>query len=68
FKRLLAAIQSGSRWIVVRQFGLTRDASMPSTVQMRMVLSTYFSEEGEPGRPPARGASGSGPARRKAAR
>jgi Tfp pilus assembly protein PilO len=67
FKRLLAAIESGSRWIVVRQFGLTRDASMPSTVQMRMVLSTYFSEEGESGRPPARRASGSGPARRRAA-
>ena len=66
FKRLLAAIESGSRWIVVRQFGLTRDPALPSTVQMRMVLSTYFSEEGEAGRPPARRASGGGPARRKA--
>jgi Tfp pilus assembly protein PilO len=67
FKRLLAAIESGSRWIVVRQFGLTRDPSSPSTVQMRMVLSTYFAEEKEPGRSPARRASGSGPVRRRAA-
>ena len=66
FKRLLAAIESGSRWIVVKQFGLTRDASLPSTVQMRMVLSTYFSEEGERGRPPARRAASPSPRRRAA--
>ena len=67
FKKLLAAIESGSRWIVVRQFSLTRDPSQPSTVQMRMVLSTYFSQEGEAGRPRARRASDSGPPRRRAA-
>jgi hypothetical protein len=67
FKRLLAAIESGSRWIVVRQFGLTRDTAMPSTVQMRMMLSTYFSEEEEPGRPSARRSAQSGPARRRSA-
>lgn len=67
FKRLLAAIESGSRWIVVRQFALTRDPSLPSTVQMRMVLSTYFAEEGEPGRPPVRRTFSSGQARRRAA-
>lgn len=67
FKKLLAAIEAGSRWIIVRQFGLTRDPATPSTVQMRMVLSTYFSEESEPGRRPVRRASASGPARRKTA-
>ena len=67
FKKLLAAIEAGSRWIIVRQFGLVRDPATPSTVQMRMVLSTYFSEEAEPGRPPARRASAGGPARRKTA-
>lgn len=66
FKKLLAAIENGSRWIVVRQFSLTREPSLPSTVQMRMVLSTYFAEEGEPGRTPARRAASSGPARRRA--
>jgi Tfp pilus assembly protein PilO len=66
FKRLLAAMESGSRWIVVRRFALTRDPSMPSAVHMHMVLSTYFAEEGEPGRPPARRASSSGPTRPKA--
>lgn len=68
FKRLLAAIEAHPRWIVVRQFSLTRDATAPSTVQMRMVLATYFSQEaGEAGQPAARPAAGSGSARRRIA-
>lgn len=68
FKRLLALIESNPRWIVVRQFSLVRDPALPATVQMRMVLSTYFSEEGEPGHAFARRAAGSAPVRPRAAR
>ena len=57
FKKLLAAIEGDRHWIVVRQVGVTRDATTPSAVQMRMVLATYFSaDEGEtaPKRAPLR--------------
>ncbi|MGH9399907.1 MAG: hypothetical protein ACRD00_06035 [Thermoanaerobaculia bacterium] len=66
FKKLLASIENGPRWIVVRQFGLTRDPAAPSTVSMRMVLGTYFAEEaGEAGQPATRRSSVGQP-RRKA--
>ena len=65
FKKLLAAIETDPRWIVVRQFGLNRDPAAPTTVQMRMVLGTYFFETDEPGRPPRRVVAG--PARHRTA-
>jgi len=49
FKRLLAAIEGDSHWIIVRQFGLNRDASTTNTVQMRITLGTYFADEQPPG-------------------
>ena len=67
FKRLLAAFESSSRWVVVRQFSVTRDSSLPSSVQMRMVVSTYFSEDAESGRPPTRRSASGLSTRRRAA-
>jgi hypothetical protein len=49
FKKLLTAIETDPRWIVVRQFALNRDASTTNTVQMRIVLGTYFAEAEGPG-------------------
>lgn len=66
FKKLLAAIESDPRWFVVRQFALNRDTSAPRTVQMRMVLGTYFAESQEPGLPPTRRAAGAATRRRTA--
>jgi hypothetical protein len=51
FKRLLTAIETDPRWFVVRQFALNRDAQTTNTVQMRIVLGTYFAEAAEPGAP-----------------
>ena len=65
FKKLLLAIESDASWLIVRQFALNRDAPAPNTVQMRMVLGTYFAEAQEPGLP-ARRAETAG-TRRKAA-
>ena len=42
FKQLLAAIESGRRWLVVREVGLQRDQDVPGSVQVRMSLATYF--------------------------
>jgi cell division protein FtsB len=51
-KRLLNAFETGPRWIVVRDIALARDAEMPGSVQVRMLIATYFTDEqGErPGR------------------
>ena len=51
-KRLLDAFEIGPRWIVVRDIALARDADVPGSVQVRMVIATYFiDEQGErPGR------------------
>ena len=59
FKRLLASIENGPRWIVVRQMSLARDPTAPSTVSMRMVLGTYFADEA--GQPAARRSSAGQP-------
>ncbi|MGH9316506.1 MAG: hypothetical protein ACRD1P_05295 [Thermoanaerobaculia bacterium] len=49
FKRLLEALESSRRWVVVREVGLVRDSEVPGTVEVRMKLATYFSgEEGPP--------------------
>ncbi len=42
FKQLLTAIESGRRWLVVRDVGLQRDPEVPGSVQVRMSLATYF--------------------------
>ena len=57
FKRLLAAIEEDRHWIVVRQISVTRDTTAPASVQMRMVLATYFSPD-EGGPVPKRGPAG----------
>jgi len=57
FKKLLVAIESDPRWIVVRQFALNRDVSTTNTVQMRIILGTYFAETEEPGTPARRAAT-----------
>ena len=48
FKRLLEALESGRRWIVVREAALARDPEVPGTVEVRMKLATYFSAEEKP--------------------
>lgn len=48
FKKLIAAFESNRRWIVVREIGLTRIPELPGSVQVRVVLATYFAREGEP--------------------
>ena len=48
FKQLLQSIETGRRWIVVRDVGLARDAELPGGVQVRMSLVTYFAGEEPP--------------------
>jgi len=45
FKQLLQSIETGRRWIVVRDVGLQRDPELPGGVQVRMSLVTYFGGE-----------------------
>ena len=52
FKQLLQSIETGRRWIVVRDVGLARDPELPGGVQVRMSLVTYFGGE-EPASAPA---------------
>lgn len=49
FKQFVGAIESGRRWMVVREVSLQRDVELPGAVQVRMVLATYFAPE--PGSP-----------------
>jgi Tfp pilus assembly protein PilO len=42
FKEFVGAIESGRRWIVVREVGLQRDTDIPGSVQVRVALVTYF--------------------------
>jgi Tfp pilus assembly protein PilO len=59
FKQFVGAVESGPRWMVVREIGLQRDSDLPGAVQVRMALATYFA--GEPAAPPrAPAASASG--------
>jgi len=52
FKLLLGQVEADSRWIVVRDIGLSRDPEGPGAVQVRMSLATYFStREGVPPSP-----------------
>jgi len=48
FKRLLEALETERRWVVVRDVGLARDPEVPGTVEVRMTLATYFSGEEKP--------------------
>jgi Tfp pilus assembly protein PilO len=59
FKRLLQLLESNQRWILVRDAALARDAETPGSVEVRLVLATYFSgEEGAAPRIQARGRVG----------
>jgi len=52
FKMLLGQVEADSRWIVVRDIGLSRDPEAPGAVLVRMSLATYFStREGVPPTP-----------------
>jgi Tfp pilus assembly protein PilO len=62
FKQFVAAIESGRRWMVVREVSLQKDAELPGAVQVRMVLATYFAPEA--GAPRIAMAESSGAARR----
>jgi Tfp pilus assembly protein PilO len=53
FKRLLAAIESNRRWIVVRDISLSRVPESPGEIQVHMMLATYFSDEGREPAPAA---------------
>jgi len=44
-KRLIDAFEIGPRWIVVKEIALARDDSAPGSVQVRMTVATYFSDE-----------------------
>ena len=57
FKQFVGAVESGPRWMVVREIGLARDTDLPGAVQVRMALATYFA--GDPSAPP-RNASATG--------
>lgn len=48
FKRLLQLFETNRRWIIVREATLARDPENPASVDVRLVLATYFS--GEEGR------------------
>lgn len=48
FKRLLEALETERRWVVVREVGLARDPEVPGTVEVRMTLATYFLGEEKP--------------------
>jgi Tfp pilus assembly protein PilO len=50
FKQFVGAVESGSRWMVVREIGLQRDTDLPGAVQVRMGLATYFAAD--PSAPP----------------
>jgi hypothetical protein len=61
FKQLLAAFESGRRWIVVRDVGLSRDTEVPGGVQVRMRLATYFAGEDKSHRPRPRAVASRSP-------
>lgn len=43
FKQLLEVIQTGRKWIAVRDISLNRDQDTPGSVQVHLSLVTYFS-------------------------
>lgn len=45
FKRLLEAFETGPRWLVVREISLARNPEVPGSVQVRMVIATYFARD-----------------------
>jgi hypothetical protein len=48
FKRLLREFETSRKWLAVRDVGITRDSERPGSVQVQLVLSTYFTEAGAP--------------------
>ena len=60
FKQLLAAFESGRRWMIVRDVGLSRDTDVPGGVQVRMKLATYFAGDEKARRPRPRPAASKG--------
>jgi Tfp pilus assembly protein PilO len=56
FKQFVGAVESGPRWMVVREIGLQRDTDLPGAVQVRMALATYFASE--PSAPPRTASAG----------
>jgi len=43
FKRLLRLFETNRRWLIVRETALSRDGEVPGSVEVRMVVATYFS-------------------------
>jgi hypothetical protein len=59
FKRLLQLFENNRRWIIVRDATLARDPENPASVDVRLILATYFSgEEGARRGPALRGRVG----------
>jgi Tfp pilus assembly protein PilO len=59
FKHLLQLFENNRRWIIVRDATLARDPENPASVDVRLVLATYFSgEEGARRGPALRGRVG----------
>jgi hypothetical protein len=62
FKRLLDYFETGPRWIVVRDIGISRQTDVPGAVQVRMDVGTYFVEAPEEAPAPHAPVTGSVPA------
>lgn len=45
FKRLLEEVQTDRKWLAVREVSLGRDQDVPGSVQVHVILVTYFSGE-----------------------
>jgi Tfp pilus assembly protein PilO len=56
-KKLLEAIETGSRWIVVREVSVARNSETPGAVEVHMAIATYFAGE-TPEPPPTPAAKG----------
>jgi len=61
FKQLLDAFQSAHKWLAIREVGLNRDSETPGSVQVHVLLVTYFLADENPAAPRARLAAGSAP-------
>ena len=59
-KQLLGAIESGRRWIVVRNIALARDRDLPGAVGVQMTLATYFAKPEDMERVPGPGGLSAG--------
>jgi hypothetical protein len=65
FKQLLRAFESSTRWMAIRDVGVSRDGERPGAVQVQLSLVTYFSDRDVPSEKPTPAArKGALPARR----